>query len=734
MVFLSLIYNPSLAQIIQLVQLTHKSCPSDPDSGGQMRFFRILAVCGLVFWWVFIPTDSAYADDASPTGLVITDIGDSVRLEWVAPASATTPVERYAIMWTCPSCGNGYGIATGNVGDSQSLNTFIVISKSMLPSDTYTFQIRADNDTLGIYSSYSNPATITTAPVLNPATAPTPEPSPVAPETSPSPSATPTSSPEPSPSPTTNPEPTPSPSPTSPTPTETPSPTPIPQTIGVNGSANEGEGLTLSAPVGKIFTSVIFASYGTPDGYSIGQCHAPNSIEKVAEVFLGKAIATIMALNDVFGDPCGGTYKSLAVSLGFGDAPAPLVPSPSPSIEPSPSPVEPSPTPTSQPSPEPTATAPEPQPSPQPTPVVSPSSEPSPIPSVPAPSPTSESTSTPTPIPEPVATPIPQPQPTPQPSQSTPEPTPLPSIPPAVEPTPAPTPEPIAPTPTPIPIPVPPAVEPTPIPVPPAVEPEPIPEPIPEPEPEPIPVPEPEPLPEPPAVEPEPIPSVEPLPIPDETPIPEPEPEPLPSEPEPIPAPELEPEPQPDLVVPPEPAPEPEPLPVDPPTPIVEPSPETSVNPSQLLDDILADGNVSAQEVTSIVDSVNEDGKLTEAEKEIVAEAVIAQFDGEAVPLSALVEAGIDYEDLPPETPVETRVDESGEAIVITAEVADALELVENPAEFVGAIFTDPAKALTALANIGADMSDTERQESQTVVVASVIVGAIASLSTRRIK
>ena len=152
------------------------------------------------------------------------------------------------------------------------------------------------------------------------------------------------------------------------------------------------------------------------------------------------------------------------------------------------------------------------------------------------------------------------------------------------------------------------------------------------------------------------------------------------------------------------------------------------------MDDILADGDVSADEVESIVDALQADGKFTEAEKEIVAEALIAQFDGAPVSAAAIAEAGIDYEDLPPETPVETRLSESGEPIVITAEVADALELVENPAELVGAIFTDPAKALMAIGNIGADMSDTERQESQTVVVASVIVGAIASLSTRRIK
>ena len=150
------------------------------------------------------------------------------------------------------------------------------------------------------------------------------------------------------------------------------------------------------------------------------------------------------------------------------------------------------------------------------------------------------------------------------------------------------------------------------------------------------------------------------------------------------------------------------------------------------MNDILADGNVTANEVASIVDSVQADGKLTQAEKEIVAEALIAQFDGAPITASAIAEAGIDYGDLPPETPVETRVSESGEPIVITAEVADALELIANPTELVGAIFTNPAKALMALGNIGADMSDTERQESQTVVVASVIVGAIASLSIRR--
>jgi hypothetical protein len=172
----------------------------------------------------------------NPSNLVIEDIGSSIRLDWLAPTDTSTAVERYAIMWTCPSCGNGYGIATGNVGDTQALNTFIVISKSMLPPDVYAFQIRADNDTLRIYSGWSNQAIISTQVPLTP----TPEPSPSPSETL-TPQATPTPTPEPSPEPSSSPSPSPStsnePSPTptpsvtpevSPTPTATPTPTPEP--------------------------------------------------------------------------------------------------------------------------------------------------------------------------------------------------------------------------------------------------------------------------------------------------------------------------------------------------------------------------------------------------------------------------------------------------------------------------------------------------------------------------
>ena len=85
--------------------------------------------------------------------------------------------------------------------------------------------------------------------------------------------------------------------------------------------ANEGWNLTLSAPGGGIFSRVVFASYGNPNGtngqYIQNWCHATNSILKVSQAFIGRSSATIGASNGVFGDPCGGTYKRLYVVLEY---------------------------------------------------------------------------------------------------------------------------------------------------------------------------------------------------------------------------------------------------------------------------------------------------------------------------------------------------------------------------------------------------------------------------------
>ena len=86
----------------------------------------------------------------------------------------------------------------------------------------------------------------------------------------------------------------------------------------VAGSVNEGSALSLSAPFGTVFTSVRFASYGTPNGNSYGWCNSSISVERVTSAFIGRASGIIGGNNNVFGDPCYGTYKRLNVVLGYG--------------------------------------------------------------------------------------------------------------------------------------------------------------------------------------------------------------------------------------------------------------------------------------------------------------------------------------------------------------------------------------------------------------------------------
>ena len=143
----------------------------------------------------------------------------------------------------------------------------------------------------------------------------------------------------------------------------------------------------------------------------------------------------------------------------------------------------------------------------------------------------------------------------------------------------------------------------------------------------------------------------------------------------------------------------------------------------------MEDGKISQEEVNNLSETLSEDGKFTEAERELVAEALIESADGQAVTVEAIAEAGITLEDLPPAQPVEVREDENGNAVIITAEVAVALQLLESPAEILSAIFESPAELIFALGNLGADMSEEEREEATKTIVAATIVGNIAATS-----
>jgi hypothetical protein len=98
----------------------------------------------------------------------------------------------------------------------------------------------------------------------------------------------------------------------------------------MTGYVNEGGSITLTAPAGTTFTAVAFASYGSPIAnnngtYSISStCHASNSQSVVEAAAVGKSTFTIAADNTLFGDPCFGTGKALAIQVSYGSAqPAP---------------------------------------------------------------------------------------------------------------------------------------------------------------------------------------------------------------------------------------------------------------------------------------------------------------------------------------------------------------------------------------------------------------------------
>jgi hypothetical protein len=225
-------------------------------------------------------------------------------------------------------------------------------------------------------------------------------------------------------------------------------------------------------------------------------------------------------------------------------------------------------------------------------------------------------------------------------------------------------------------------------------------------------------------------------------------PEPLPSQtqsPEPEPSSPSEPAPSPEESPTPDPSPEATDLPSD--NNIIETTDEeidtfvedftqsggiSDAETEQLIDSFLNDGFISEDEVYGLSDSLNKDGILTEDEKELLVDVILEQADGNAISSELIDELGLDYEDLPDNQPVML-----DNGVILFAEVADALEIFENPSEILAAIFTDPGKALTAVANIGADMTPEQRKESQTVVVASIIVGQViasTNLITGRIR
>ena len=199
-----------------------------------------------------------------------------------------------------------------------------------------------------------------------------------------------------------------------------------------------------------------------------------------------------------------------------------------------------------------------------------------------------------------------------------------------------------------------------------------------------------------PVLEPEPVnPTPEPEPV-------QPEVVPSPVEPEPTPTPAppifVFVDPIPELI--PEQTPEPETLPESNPEPETQEPPLTEPEPQPL------DTPEPAPEEAPETESIPEE--IPSVEEESTEEVV--QVD----------EANL--ETLAPDTPVEL-----SNGVVVTAEVAIAIQLLQDPAAMLQEIFTNPVAALAALGSVGADMTEEVREESEKVIIAAVIAGNIAT-------
>ncbi len=149
---------------------------------------------------------------------------------------------------------------------------------------------------------------------------------------------------------------------------------------------------------------------------------------------------------------------------------------------------------------------------------------------------------------------------------------------------------------------------------------------------------------------------------------------------------------------------------------------------------IAAEEEVKAEEeeLNEILEDAKDGKELTEEQKEVVVEALIANLKvGELISAAQVQASGVSFADLPPTTPVELRTDENGNALVITAEVAANVELVQDPGALLEAVFTDPGAALAAFGSIGADMTEEEREEATDMVVVTVVAtGAAINAAT----
>ena len=152
---------------------------------------------------------------------------------------------------------------------------------------------------------------------------------------------------------------------------------------------------------------------------------------------------------------------------------------------------------------------------------------------------------------------------------------------------------------------------------------------------------------------------------------------------------------------------------------ILEPSPEPTP-----IEEIIA---VEEEMDNAIEELLVNEEEITDEQLENIAELLIENYEvDEAMPVADLIEGLNDEQTLEfLEQLDENQIIEYREGVELEAGVAVVFEQLSDPAALLGEFVSDPGQVLEALGQLGADMTEEEREDSQSVVVATVIVGQL---------